>query len=66
MPGRQTGIGYLGISDQLEPKMNAEELANKFKAKIAAAVAERERQTGIANDNAEKRTADIEYCKDAL
>ncbi|WP_156464288.1 hypothetical protein [Afipia sp. Root123D2] len=46
--------------------MNAEELANKFKAKIAAAVAERERQTGIANDNAEKRTADIEYCKDAL
>ena len=46
--------------------MNAEELASKFKAKIAAAVAEKERQAGIAADNMEKRTADVEHCKQAL
>jgi hypothetical protein len=46
--------------------MNAEELASKFKAKIAAALAEKERQAGIAADNMEKRTADVEHCKQAL
>jgi hypothetical protein len=46
--------------------MNAEELANKFKAKIAAAIAEKDKQVGIAADNTEKRTADVEHCKQAL
>jgi hypothetical protein len=46
--------------------MNAQELANKFKAKIAAAVTEKDKQAGIAADNTEKRTADVEYCKQAL
>jgi hypothetical protein len=46
--------------------MNAEELANKFRAKIAAAAVEQDRQTGIAAENASKRTADIEHCKNAL
>jgi len=46
--------------------MNAEELAHKFRAKIAAAVAEKERQTGIAGENSEKRAADVEHCKCAM
>ena len=46
--------------------MNAEELANKFKAKVAAALTEKDKQVGIAADNAEKRTADIEHCKHAM
>ena len=46
--------------------MNAEELANKFKAKIAAAIAEKDKQVEIAADNTEKRTADVEHCKQAL
>ena len=46
--------------------MNAEELANKFRDKIAAAVAEKEKQTGIASENADKRAADVEHCKRAL
>jgi hypothetical protein len=46
--------------------MNAEELANKFREKIAAAIAEKDKQEGIAVDNAEKRTADIEHCKRAM
>src|ERR1700712_1040928 len=46
--------------------MNAEELANQFRAKIAAAAAERDKQVGIAADNTEKRTADIEHCKRAM
>jgi hypothetical protein len=41
--------------------MNAEELANKFKTKIAAAIAEKDKQN--AADNMEKRTADVEHCK---
>jgi len=46
--------------------MNAEELAHKFRGKIAAALAEKQRQSGIAADNADKREADVEYCKLAL
>jgi hypothetical protein len=46
--------------------MNAEELAQKFRAKIAAALAEREKQSGIAGDNSAKRAADVEHCKNAM
>jgi hypothetical protein len=46
--------------------MNAEELAEKFRAKIAAAVVEKDRQTGIATENADKRAADMEHCKKAM
>jgi hypothetical protein len=46
--------------------MNAEELAHKFRSKIAAALAEKQRQTGIAADSADKRAADVEYCKLAM
>jgi hypothetical protein len=46
--------------------MNAEQLAHKFIAKIAAAAAEKQRQTGIAGDNSDKRAADMEHCKRAM
>lgn len=46
--------------------MNAQELAHKFTAKVAAAVVEKERQTGIAADNTEKRTDDVDHCKRAM
>jgi hypothetical protein len=46
--------------------MTAEELANKFKERIAAAVAEKGRQEGIAADSVDTRTADIEHCKNAM
>jgi hypothetical protein len=48
------------------PPMNAEELANKFKAKMAGAAVEKNRQAGIAVDQAEKRAADVEHCKNAM
>jgi hypothetical protein len=46
--------------------MNAEELAQTFRAKIAAALTEREKQSGIAVDNSAKRAADVEHCKNAM
>ncbi|WLB24246.1 hypothetical protein [Bradyrhizobium japonicum] len=46
--------------------MNAQELAAKFSAKTAAAVAEKDRQTGIASENSDKRHADVEHCKVAM
>ena len=46
--------------------MNAEELAQKFRGKMAAAIAEKERQSGIAGDNSAKRAADVEHCKNAM
>ena len=46
--------------------MNAEELANKFRAKIEAAIAEKDKQVEIAAHNTGKRTADIEHCKNAM
>jgi hypothetical protein len=47
-------------------KMDAEQLAEKFRQKLSAAVVEKERQTTIAAENKDKRTADIEYCKQAM
>ncbi len=46
--------------------MNAEELADKFRVKIAAAAVETTRQTGIAAENVDKRAADVEHCKRAM
>ena len=38
--------------------MNAEELANKFRDQIAAAVVEKEKQAGVAGENAAAQTLD--------
>jgi hypothetical protein len=46
--------------------MNAEQLAEKFRQKISAADVEKERQMIIADENKDKRTADIEHCKQAM
>jgi hypothetical protein len=46
--------------------MNAKELADKFNAKTAAAVVERERQSGLATEQIHKRSDDIEHCKRAM
>ena len=46
--------------------MNAQELADKFTAKIAVAAAQKDRQAEIAAENVGKRTADVEHCKRAL
>jgi hypothetical protein len=46
--------------------VNAEELAEKFRVKIATAAVEKNRQTGIAAQNADKRAADVEHCKQAM
>jgi hypothetical protein len=43
--------------------MDAKELADKFSAKVAAAVVERDRQKVVAQDNTEKRSADADHCK---
>ena len=47
-------------------KMNAKELADKFNAKTDAAVAERQRQSGLAAEHIQKRSEDIEHCKRAM
>jgi hypothetical protein len=46
--------------------MNAEELANKFKQKVSAAVVEKDRQDVIAHDNEQKRIDDMEHCRNAM
>jgi hypothetical protein len=46
--------------------VTAEELANKFKQRKAAAVTEKGRQEGITADSVDTRTADIEHCKNAM
>jgi hypothetical protein len=46
--------------------MNAKELADKFNAKVGAAVVERERQSGLATEHIQKRGADMEHCKRAM
>jgi hypothetical protein len=46
--------------------MNAEELARKFKQKVFAALAEKDRQSVIATENHEKRTAEMEHCRSAM
>src|SRR5438477_12226173 len=51
---------------RLEREMNAQELANKFRQRLSAAILEKEKQWVIAAENKEKRTADIEHCKRAL
>lgn len=46
--------------------MNAQELAAKFSARVAAARAEKGRQIAVSNDNRDKRLDDVEHCKRAL
>jgi len=46
--------------------MNAQQLADKFNAKINAAAEERVRQDDLAVQNAQKRNRDMEYCKRAM
>jgi hypothetical protein len=46
--------------------MEAKELAEKFMAKVAAAVVEREHQKTIAADNTDQRLDDVEHCKRAM
>lgn len=46
--------------------MTPQELAAKFSSKVAAAVAERDKQTSIAAEQTAIRTDDIEHCKRAL
>ena len=45
---------FAGLSNN---DMNAQELADKFTAKIAVAAVEKNTQTKLAADNVEKRTA---------
>jgi hypothetical protein len=46
--------------------MDARELAEKFTAKVAAAANEKNRQATIAADNKQKRTDDVDHCKEAF
>jgi hypothetical protein len=46
--------------------MNALELAEKFRTKTAAAAAEKERQSVVAADNLQKRSDDVQHCKNAM
>jgi|SRR3569833_422847 len=46
--------------------MNAEELARKFREKTSTAVTEKEKQSAIAAESQEKRTADMDYCRQAM
>jgi hypothetical protein len=46
--------------------MNAEQLANKFKQKTSAAVAEKDRQDVISGQDRETRTADADHCRNAM
>ena len=46
--------------------MNAKELAEKFTAKVAAAVVERDKEAALAIDHKAKRADDVEHCKRAL
>jgi hypothetical protein len=43
--------------------MDAKQLADKFRAKVEAAVVERDRQRVVASDSKEKRARDIDHCK---
>jgi hypothetical protein len=66
--GRQVNIVavFNGSNSPRNNDMNAQELADKFTAKIAVAAVEKNRQTEIAAENVEKRTADVEHCKRAM
>ncbi|MEA2951184.1 MAG: hypothetical protein QOJ96_704 [Alphaproteobacteria bacterium] len=46
--------------------MDARELAEKFRAKVAAAAIKRDHQADVASANAEKRANDVEHCKNAI
>jgi hypothetical protein len=46
--------------------MDARELAEKFRAKGTAAKAERDHQVDVASANAQKRSDDVEHCKNAF
>ena len=46
--------------------MNAKELADRFMAKVAAAVTERDRQSTIAANNVDRRLEDVDHCKRAM
>jgi hypothetical protein len=46
--------------------VDAKELADKFMAKVAAAVVERDLQTSHAHDNSSKSLEDIDHCKRAM
>ena len=46
--------------------MNAQELAEKFAAKVAAAVVEKDRQAAIAGEEKSIRADDTEHCKRAM
>lgn len=46
--------------------MNAKELADRFMAKVAAAVTERDKQSTIAADNVNRRLNDVDHCKRAM
>jgi len=46
--------------------MDAQQLAQKFALKVAAAASEKDRQTAVAADNSQKRTDDVEHCKRAM
>jgi hypothetical protein len=46
--------------------MEAQQLAERFMAKLAEADAEKHRQVGEAADNVDKRLADVEHCKNAM
>jgi hypothetical protein len=46
--------------------MDIQELADKFKAKVAAAVVERDEEEKVADDNSESRSDDAHHCKVAM
>ena len=46
--------------------MNAEELAHKFRDRSPLLLLRKKKQRGIASENADKRAADVEHCKNAL
>jgi hypothetical protein len=46
--------------------MDIQELADKFKAKVAAAVLERDEEAQVANEKSGARSDDVQHCKNAM
>jgi len=46
--------------------MDAQELAQKFALKVAAAASEKDRHSAVGSDNSQQRTEDEEHCKRAM
>ncbi len=46
--------------------MNTQELADKFAAKVAAAVVERDKEAKVATEDSGKRSDDAQHCKRAM